>query len=160
MPNPYKNEKKQVNYKSFATPGVAQCSFQSVHKGKCEIVGEQTFKITFDEDYPAVKIEGATLGKPFKNPFSNRKMNPFDVKLYAGCDLNEDKLSITGKTQQIITFKPAELEASKISIKSSSNVIGVTDAVLTLKFTPITELPTKGTISLKIPNWYLAASTK
>lgn len=46
-----------------------------------------------------------------------------------------------------------------MSIKSSSNVIGVTDAVLTLKFTPITELPPKGTISLRIPHWYLAAST-
>jgi hypothetical protein len=32
--------------------------------------------------------------------------------------------------------------------------------VLTLKFTPITELPPNGTISLKIPHWYLAATPK
>jgi hypothetical protein len=127
--------------------------------GVCEVVDNRNFKITLDSDATDKKIIGTTTAQPFQNPYSSRRLNTFTVTIYTACDLTSDP-AVQGDTQRTSTFVPGVIGSSQVQLGSSSTVIGVTDATLTLSFTPTSMMPAKGSVSLTVPHWYQSASTK
>jgi hypothetical protein len=159
MPNPYLYDEEPSNYAPFDLPGQTDCTISTGPSGACEIVDNLNFKITLDSDATDKKIIGTTTAKPFQNPYSSRRIDTFTVTIYTACDLASEP-AVQGDTQRTTTFVPGEILASAIQLESSSTVIGVTDATLTLTFTPPSMMPAKGKVALTVPHWYQSASVK
>lgn len=86
----------------------------------CEIVTPQRMKITFKKSQSNLKMDGETTGKPFRNPYSNRRFDKFFVYMYAGCDLSSDPV-IKSMTQTTDNFRPSEILPSSVIATSNSD---------------------------------------
>jgi len=163
MANPYTRDPIPSEYVPFKPDVVGKqtpCEFTDHDMATCEIVNSSRMKITFKKSQDSLKMDGRTTAKPFSNPYSNRRYDTFMVSMYAKCDLTGTQPKIESKTQTTDNFRAGEIFPSSIKATSSSKKIGVTDAVLSLQFKPPTRMPSKGKISLLVPNWYLGATVK
>lgn len=93
------------------------------------------------------KVQGTI--STFNNPFS---VTPTTVRIsyLNGCTGDPANTN----TWTFSQFQAGTLSASAVSLTSSSNVIGATDAVLTASFTPSTLLQVKGIIQLTVPPYF------
>ena len=95
LPNPYENDKNSgvSKYAAFNETGNTPCSFTTGHKAICSRETLQDFKILFVKPDPGVTIDsrrcnGQTTENPFRNPYSTRRLQMFQVSLYKDCNLN------------------------------------------------------------------------
>jgi len=91
-------------------------------------------------------VTGVTTGSPFLNPYSARAFDQVQAKFYEGCDLAAEP-AVEGETT-ISASQQAIILEQNIEFESSSQKLGVDDAVLTVTFKPESLLPQSGIISL------------
>jgi len=60
----------------------------SSHQAECSIVSASKLLVKFTASNASKKLTGETTGKPFKTPYSARKIKTVSFEYYTGCKLD------------------------------------------------------------------------
>lgn len=113
----------------------------------CEILSAKEAKITFKAQNNLV-LEGNITN--FVNPSSIKQMNYLHIGLYS----KRRVLLLQDANLSLKSFVPA---SCKVTLSSSSNVIGDKDQLIKITIEPTTEMKATGIVVLTVPEYYIGA---
>lgn len=124
---------------------------------KCEVSADlYSLKFSFEEIIAPELTDILFTFTNFINPWSAVTVSSISIKSYANSECNDPAASSLALDSR--KFYAVAIPEAKVSVTSTSNIIGDSDAAntATFKFTPTKTLSRdgRGSLDIGIPKWY------
>ena len=130
---------------AFSTSGNPTCVVENAQVSQCLIISTKVARIVFGARMTTTTIQGSVSN--FVNPASNRQQSNIQITLK---DSHGDA-RLVSYIGSLTSFETAGLT---VTLSTDSNVIGASNAVLSLEVDPETRMLSDGTLVVNFPMYY------